>query len=272
MPILTKKISLNKWRNARDKTAKDINYYNYLLIDVANDILSRITELQKKIEFKNILLIGADQEVAGIFTQNYPDSILNYMDISTYRLQETQSENIFQLDKIEDITVKFDLIVDILFLHNIPVPPDYVKSLKNMLNEKGSVFSASFGPKTLMELKSVMYDTELAYQQGVAIHIPYFESMQEYAMLFKNTNFTQIISDSYIIKIEYDDMKHLIKEIRGMGEGNFIVDEEIHMVPLEIYKKMIELYSKNFLSNISENQGIEKNIYASFEIIITAAW
>ncbi|AUO54860.1 methyltransferase domain-containing protein [Ehrlichia canis] len=152
----------------------------------------------------------------------------------------------------------FDIVVSNASLHNVNNLFNILLSIYNIMKRKGIFLAALFGSKTLYELKHSMIRAEMDF--GIAPRVLPFISVQDIVSLLQKTGYSDIVVDVNTIKVEYDDIYALFKDLRNMGEGNVLYNRNKYPLSRTVIRKIFESYKQYF--------SIDKvNIPVTFEII-----
>jgi len=114
----------------------------------------------------------------------------------------------------------FDLIASSLALHWAADLPGALVQLRRALKPDGLLLAAMLGGQTLVELRTVLFEAELAAEGGVSPRISPAIELADVAALLQRAGFTLPVADSETITVSYPDMLGLMRDLRGMGETN----------------------------------------------------
>ena len=155
---------------------------------------------------------------------------------------------------------KYDLIVSFLSLH---YSNDVIGSLiqyKNFLNHEGSFLAILFGGETLMELKSCFIEAdENLYGKVYPRIIPMIQP-KIVPSLLQRSKYSNPIITMEKVKIYYDSLKSMLRDLKSLGQRNFLKDKSNHLDCKNYFKQVENLYFKKY----SEKD----KIFATFEFII----
>ncbi len=195
----------------------------------------------------------------------YSINSLNILDINK-KIQNGNNVNVEQLslkDLNEDevkLLQKYDLIVSFLSLH---YSNDVIGSLiqyKNFLNHEGSFLAILFGGETLMELKSCFIEAdENLYGKVYPRIIPMIQP-KIVSSLLQRSKYSNPIITMEKVKIYYDSLKSMLRDLKSLGQRNFLKDKSNHLDCKNYFKQVENLYFKKY----SEKD----KIFATFEFII----
>ena len=158
-----------------------------------------------------------------------------------------------------------DLILSNLNLHAVNDLPGALLQIRNSLKDDGLFMASIFGGETLYELRKTMAEIELSMLGGVSPRIAPFADKPQMGDLLQRAKLNLPIIDSEIITVTYDNVFKLLHDVRGMGEGNTIIERSKTPLNKEFFMRLAQKYHENF----AEEDG---RIVASFEIIFLHGW
>ncbi|QGR02426.1 methyltransferase domain-containing protein [Ehrlichia ruminantium] len=156
----------------------------------------------------------------------------------------------------------FDIVINNLCLHNVNNLFYNLLNIYNLMKDGGIFLASLFGHKTLYELKYSIIRAEMDI--GIAPRIMPFINVQYIISLLQKSGYSNIVIDVNVIQLKYNDIYHLFKDLRKMGEGNVLYARNKHRLTKTVIKKIFEYYKKYFSVD-------EVSIPATFEIIILKA-
>jgi hypothetical protein len=80
------------------------------------------------------------------------------------------------------------------------------------------------GGETLIELRQALLDAELAETGGAGPRVSPFADLRDAAALLQRAGFALPVADSDTITVEYENALDLMRDLRGMGESNAVVE------------------------------------------------
>ena len=114
----------------------------------------------------------------------------------------------------------FDLAVSNLLLHWTGDLPGALIQLRRALKPDGLLLAAMLGGATLVELRTVLFEAQLAEEGGVSPRVSPMVELADAAALLTRAGFTLPVADSERLTVSYPDMPALLRDLRGMGETN----------------------------------------------------
>jgi SAM-dependent methyltransferase len=159
----------------------------------------------------------------------------------------------------------FDLVASILALHWSADLPGVLVQLRRALKPDGLLLAAMFGGQTLVELRTVLFEAELAEEGGVSPRVSPAIELADAAGLLQRAGFALPVADSETITVTYPHMLALMRDLRGMGETNALAGRRRNGLRRATLARAAALYAERF----GDDEG---RIPASFEILFLCGW
>ena len=158
----------------------------------------------------------------------------------------------------------FDLIASVLALHWTADLPGALVQLRRALKPDGVLLAAMLGGTTLVELRTALFEAELAEEGGVSPRVSPAIELADAAALLQRTGFALPVADSETITVTYPDMLALLRDLRGMGETNALAARRRGLRRTTLARAAL-IYAERF----GDKAG---RIPASFEILFLCGW
>ena len=205
------------------------------------------------------LILQSNNITNTLFYSIYPIDISTI--IKDYKNLKIDVMNLNRLDE-DNIVLNniYDLIITFLSLH---YSNDLIGSLiqyKRYLQARGSFLSIIFGGNTLIELKKcfIEIDTKI-YQKSFPRIIPMIE-IESITSILKRANYYNSIISIDKIKLHYNNLQHLLYDLKNLGQRNFLLLKNTHYDYKSYFRQVNSLYLQEF--------GVKDKIVATFEYII----
>jgi len=158
----------------------------------------------------------------------------------------------------------FDLIASCLVLHWCSDLPGSLIQLRRALKPDGLLLAAMFGGSTLVELRTALFEAELAEAGGVSPRVSPTTELGDAAALLQRAGFAMPVADSETITVTYPDMLALMHDLRGMGETNSLAVRH-RFLGRATLERAGAIYAERF-------GDAEGRIPATFEILFLTGW
>jgi len=158
----------------------------------------------------------------------------------------------------------FDLVVSCLVLHWCADLPGTLVQLRRALKPDGLLLAAMLGGSTLVELRTALFDAELAEEGGVSPRVSPTTELGDAAGLLQRAGFAMPVADSETITVSYPDLPALMRDLRGMGETNALAARRRFLGRATIARAGA-IYAERF-------GDAEGRIPATFEVLFLTGW
>jgi NADH dehydrogenase [ubiquinone] 1 alpha subcomplex assembly factor 5 len=158
-----------------------------------------------------------------------------------------------------------DLVVSALALHWVNDLPGTLAQIRRALRPDGLFLAAMFGGETLLELRHVLIEAELAVTGGVSPRVSPMADLRDAAGLLQRAGFALPVADRDLITVSYADAIALMRDLSAMGEGNAVRMRRPGPLRRAVLAEAARLYQAR--------HGIEGGrVRASFEILYLSGW
>jgi SAM-dependent methyltransferase len=159
----------------------------------------------------------------------------------------------------------FDLAISALALHWVGDLPGTLIQLRRILRHGGLFLAAMLGGNTLVELRTVLIESELIEEGGASPRVSPTVDLADIAALLLRTGFAMPVADAEKITVTYPDALALMRDLRGMGETNALAARRREPLRRATLARAAELYAERF--------GLpDGRIPATFEIFFLTGW
>lgn len=158
----------------------------------------------------------------------------------------------------------FDLVASNLALHWAGDLPGVLVQLRRALKPDGLLLAALFGGNTLVELRTALFEAELAEEGGVSPRVSPSVELADAAALLQRAGFALPVADSETITVSYPDLLALLRDLRGMGETNALAARR-RFLRRATLARAAAVYAERFGDAVGR-------LPASFEILFLCGW
>jgi len=159
----------------------------------------------------------------------------------------------------------FDLIASVLALHWTADLPGALAQLRRALLPDGLLLAAMLGGQTLIELRTALFEAELAEEGGVSPRVSPAIELGDAAALLQRAGFAMPVADSETITVTYPDALALMRDLRAMGETNALAARRRGMMRRATLARAAMVHAERF----GDSEG---RIPATFEILFLCGW
>ncbi len=249
--------------------AKTYDKHAFVQQEIGNRLLERLDYLKQKPQI--ILDVGAGTgRHTRALQQKFPQSIIIGIDLAQGMAQFAKSKQPWQFWKsaphylcadAENLPLanhSVDLIFSNFTLQWCTDVQLAFAEFKRILKPNGMIFFSTLGPNTLHELKSSFATVDSH------THVNEFIDMHDIGDHLLNLRFGDPVIDMEMITIHYQDVKSLLKDLKGTGAHNVNKQRPTGCLPKQHYLQMVAAYNA-----FKQPSGC---IPASYEVIYGHAW
>ncbi len=154
----------------------------------------------------------------------------------------------------------FDLILSCLHAHWMNDLPGFLSNIHTSLRADGLFLGALWGGNTLYELRESLVSAELSLTGGASPRVIPMLQPSDAPLLLSRAGFSNPVVDTEILTVTYPSLMALMKDLRGMGETNKLVNRLKTFTPQHLFEKAEDVYRTSF--------GLPNGtIPATFEVI-----
>jgi SAM-dependent methyltransferase len=158
-----------------------------------------------------------------------------------------------------------DLAVSALALHTANDLPGALAQIRRALKPDGLFLAAMLGGETLTELRQSFAAAEAEIDGGVSPRVAPFADLRDLGALLQRAGFALPVVDTDRLTVRYATVFDLMRDLRGMGATNALVERR--RVPLKraTLLRMAEIYAERF-------SDPDERLRASFDIVWMSGW
>lgn len=246
--LFDKKAILNK-RTKRHNKFK--NKYDFLHVKASQDISEKLYDF-KKIKGNAIINGYADSSIFRHF-DNY---VTAGFDITH------EYDIVFDDERLPFAPKATDFYISNLTLHCVNDLVGTLIQIRQTLRDKGIFIGSIFGGNTLHELREVLVKSEMQISEGVTPRVIPMIKKEQLSSLMLRSGFEIPVIDSQIFTVSYSNIYDLMRDIKGMGEGNYLCARTKKFTSKKLFDLANDIYSSEF-----PDPEERSRIRASFEII-----
>ncbi|CUH79595.1 biotin biosynthesis protein BioC [Tritonibacter multivorans] len=158
-----------------------------------------------------------------------------------------------------------DLVVHAMGLHWANDPVGQLIQCRRALREDGLLLVVTLGGQTLHELRASLAEAETYVSGGLSPRVAPMGEIRDLGALLQRAGFALPVADLVPMTAQYRDLKHLMHELRDMGETNAMADRLRRPTPRAVFELAEHIYRQNFET---ENGRLA----ATFELVCLTGW
>lgn len=159
----------------------------------------------------------------------------------------------------------FDLVIAVGNLHWVNDLPGTLIQIRYALKPDGLLLAAMPGGRTLHELRACLADAEHPRGAAVTPRISPLIDVPDAGDLLRRTGYALPVADIDTLTVTYAHPLKLLADLRGMGEGNVLVESAGAPLTRSTLMRACDLYQNRH----ADAQG---RIPATFQLLMMAAW
>jgi len=246
--------SLHKIIAHRNRAAKDFAQHSFLHDEIENRMIDRIEDLSG--EFEKVLVLGyCSDELILYLQQKRETKFIVRQDYSA----DMGGFVVADLEKLPYAPESFDLIYSNSLLHLANDLPGVLVQIRKSLRPDGVFLASMFGGESLCQLRQAMSAAEEKLYGGMSPHIHPFVDVKTLGSLVQRAAFSNLIADSDLIDIAYDNAKDLMYDLRNMGEANSMMK-----CGRTLSRDLLDVIESEYKKNYTDGEG---GILSTFDII-----
>ena len=239
-------------RRHRGRAAARIGDHDFLAREIAGRLLERLGDIKR--EFALTLALG----YPGVA----PDGGLAMRaDLSPLLATDVAMDEEF----LPFAAHSLDLVTSLLALHWVNDLPGALVQIRRALRPDGLFLAAMFGAETLIELRTSLALAESTVEGGVSPRLSPTVDLRDMGALLQRAGFALPVVDIDHITVTYPDAFALMRDLRGMGETNALIQRRKHFTRRETLMTAAEIYRERFAD-------ADGRLPATFQIIWLTAW
>jgi NADH dehydrogenase [ubiquinone] 1 alpha subcomplex assembly factor 5 len=253
------------WRAHRDRAAQvPGGGVDFLHREVVERLVDRLDLINR--DFTAILDLGArDGTLGRLLAVQNRDALVISAEPSWKLLRRAPVPRVgVDPELIPFRDASFDLVVSSLALHWCADLPGALIQLRRALKPDGLLLAALFAGSTLVELRTALFEAELAEEGGVSPRVSPTVEPGDAAGLLQRAGFAMPVSDSETITVTYSDILALMRDLRGMGETNALAARR-RFLSRATLARAAAIYAERF-------PAPEGRITATFEVLFLTGW
>lgn len=236
--------------SARQARARRQGEVTFLLDRVAEDMADRIAAVTR--EFADAADIWTPGEVLR------PEVTRRFR--SVMRIAPESGSEVLPLRP-----ASLDLAVSALAFQFVNDLPGVLAQIRRALRPDGLLLAAFPGGDTLTELRQSFAAAEAECEGGVSPRVSPFADLQDIGHLLQRAGLALPVTDVDRIVVRYDNAFALMRDLRGMGATNILLERRRTATRRATLLRMAQIYSERF----SDPDG---RIRATFDIVWLSAW
>lgn len=157
-----------------------------------------------------------------------------------------------------------DLVVHAMALHWANDPVGQLIQARRALRPDGLFLAVFPGGQTLHELRASLAQAEADLSGGLSPRVAPMGEVRALGALLQRAGFALPVADAVRLNASYASPIELMRELRGMGEGNALADRRRQPTRRALIDRACAIYRESY--------GAGGRIPATFELIVLTGW
>ena len=158
-----------------------------------------------------------------------------------------------------------DAVISNLALHWVNDLVGTLIQVRMALKPDGLLLAALLGGETLVELRHVLAESEIAITGGLSPRLSPMVDVRDAGALLQRAGFALPVVDTDRITVTYPDAFALMRDLKAMGESNALADRPRTFARRDVFLHAASLYQDRHADH-------ETRIPTTFDIIYLTAW
>lgn len=250
-------------RLRRDRAAKDIGAFDFLLRDVAGRLGERLEMVKRA--FPVMLELGGHGVMAQALQKRAGTETVITSDISRGMAAQAGMGVVADEEFLPFAPNSLDAVISNLSLHWANDLPGALLQLRHALKPDGLFMAAVLGGETLRELRDSLMAAELTVTGGASPRVSPFIDLRDMGALLQRAGFALPVVDSDIITVDYSSPLKLMQDLRGMGASNATYNRLLKPTRRGVIMEAAKIYHDKY-------GNAAARVPATFQVIYAIGW
>ena len=247
----------------RARISSSLVNHNFLIKLSENQILNKINNFSSKVEV--LVELGSNSNIGKMLDQNC-NSFFVSIDNSINFIKQNSSSNNNIVVYENDLPFKqksISGVISCLYVDTIINSENLFSNVYNILKNNGFLIFSVFGTKTMENIKKRFLEVEEKKYNGISLRFHPLFDLDKIGNELKQIGFKNVIVETEIIQVKYNDLYKLMYDLRGMGITNNLLNRSKSFTPKSLFYEVNKLLTKNKKDN---------EFLVPFEILTLTAW
>ncbi len=254
-------------RHRRDRAVADYGDFAFLEEEVSGRLVERLEDIRRR--FPLALELGARSGALGrLLRASGAVDLLVQSDLSPlWAAERSRQGPALALDEemLPIANQSLDAIFGALSLHWVNDLPGALAQARRALKPDGLFLAALLGGETLVELRDALSEAEIDVTGGISPRVSPFADVRDAGGLLQRAGFALPVVDADTLTVTYESPLHLMRDLRGMGETNVVLERRRVPMSRRLLQRAVEIYTQRF-------GGVDGRIPARFQILYLTGW
>ena len=247
----------------RARISSDIVNHNFLIKLSENQILNKINNFASKVEV--LVELGSNSSIGEMYSKSNNCLFISIDNSIDFLKKNSFSNNNLVIDE-NNLPFKQETISGVfscLYVDSIIDSEKLFFNVFNILKNDGVLIFSIFGTKTMENIKKFFIKIEEKKYSGISLRFHPLFKLDAIGNKLKQIGFKNVIVETEIIEVKYNSLFKLMRDLRGMGLTNNLLNRSKSFTPKSLFYEVNELL-------IQDNKN--KEFLVPFEILTLTAW
>jgi SAM-dependent methyltransferase len=247
----------------RARISSDIINHNFLIKLSETQILNKINNFASKVEV--LVELGSNSSIGEMYRKSNNCLFISLDNSIDFLKRNSSSNNNIVIDK-NNFPFKQETVsgvISCLYVDSIIDSENLFSNIYKTLKNDGFLIFSIFGTKTMENVRECFIKIEEKRYSGISLRFNPLFDLDLIGNDLKKIGFKNVIVETEIIKVKYNSLFKLMRDLRGMGMTNNLLNRSKFFTPKSLFHEVNE-----FL--IKDNKN--KEFLVPFEIITLTAW
>jgi NADH dehydrogenase [ubiquinone] 1 alpha subcomplex assembly factor 5 len=249
-------------RDRRGRAARELHAHDFLLTEIAERLADRLSDIARR--FPLALDLGARDGILARTLQGR-GGIETLIQSGASLVNARRGDLVADEELLPFKEQSFDAILSNLSLHWVNDLPGALAQIRSSLKPDGLFLATLFGTGTLQELRTALMEAELAETGGASPRVSPFADLRDAAGLLQRAGFALPVADADTVTVTYGDFFALLRDLRGMGETNLLLDRLKRPTRRTVFARAAAIYQERFAD-------AEGRLPATFQVLFLTGW
>lgn len=241
-------------RLRRERAACKMKSHDFLLQETARNLEDRLNVIKR--DFQAVLDLGGQNGISGAVVS----------DLSFAAAKQRQGCVIVADEEYLPFQKEsFDAVISNLTLQWVNDLPGALLQIRQVLKPDGLFLAALAGGESLKELRQSLMEAEMNIAGGVSPRVSPFVDVRDMGMLLQRAGFALPVVDLDTVEVEYQNMFQLMKDLRGMGATNALLQRLKKPTRRSVMLEAARIYQEKFGNSAG-------GIRATFQVLYVIGW
>jgi SAM-dependent methyltransferase len=236
---------------------------DFLMARVSEDLAERLLTVERRFERAAILFAGSSLPAEALRSTGKLGEIIR-VEVDPALLGGAAGI-IAPPETVPFEPGSLDLVVSLLGLQDANDVPGILIQIRRALKPDGLFLAAFAGAGTLTELRESLLAAETELAGGASPRVAPFTDVRDAGALLQRAGFALPVTDIETVVVRYDSMLPLMRDLRGMGAANALVDRSRKPASRQLFARAAQIYAERFAD-------ADGRIRATFNLVWMSGW